>query len=239
MGKPLTAEDVAKNDPKKLEDDLVFANEKPSAAENDNAAVANGAGAASGGVPGVSLVGNVITWNNQDNKSPATKAPGVSTPNSQRPNDLRNAVYESPAMSMPGTPAVHLANFSPAPASYEGTAASILQQAATKAKASRLRDDERRQQREEGGEDAPIDLDEGDGSKSGLDKNFGFARNISTKYELESELGRGHFGHTVRAVGKKGEVKGLACAVKVIPKAGVSGNNRQCHLGFRVERMQP
>jgi serine/threonine protein kinase len=35
-------------------------------------------------------------------------------------------------------------------------------------------------------------------------------------------IGRGHFGHTFRAVIKKGDLKGQQVAVKVIPKAKVS-----------------
>ncbi|KAJ6294777.1 hypothetical protein OIU76_022789 [Salix suchowensis] len=53
----------------------------------------------------------------------------------------------------------------------------------------------------------------------GLDKSFGYPNNLAAKYELGKELGRGHFGHTCWAKGKKGEVKGQPVAVKIISKA--------------------
>lgn len=55
----------------------------------------------------------------------------------------------------------------------------------------------------------------------GLDKNFGYSKNFGAKYELGKEVGRGHFGHTCWAKGKKGDVKGVAVAVKIISKAKV------------------
>ncbi|KAL7094518.1 hypothetical protein ACP275_11G108400 [Erythranthe tilingii] len=53
---------------------------------------------------------------------------------------------------------------------------------------------------------------------NGLDKSFGFTKNLSSKYELGEEVGRGHFGYTCKAKFKKGELKGQDVAVKVIPK---------------------
>ncbi|KAL8467645.1 hypothetical protein ACS0TY_031045 [Phlomoides rotata] len=53
----------------------------------------------------------------------------------------------------------------------------------------------------------------------GLDKNFGFSKNFISHYELGEEVGRGHFGFTCSAKGKKGSLKGQDVAVKVIPKA--------------------
>ncbi|KMS96318.1 hypothetical protein BVRB_000320 [Beta vulgaris subsp. vulgaris] len=53
----------------------------------------------------------------------------------------------------------------------------------------------------------------------GLDKNFGYLKNFGVKYELGKEVGRGHFGHTCWAKGKKGDVKNVAVAVKIISKA--------------------
>ncbi|KZV27373.1 CDPK-related kinase 1 [Dorcoceras hygrometricum] len=53
----------------------------------------------------------------------------------------------------------------------------------------------------------------------GLDKNFGFLKNFNSHYELEDEVGRGHFGYTCAAKGKKGSMKGQDVAVKVIPKS--------------------
>ncbi|OVA14766.1 Protein kinase domain [Macleaya cordata] len=52
-----------------------------------------------------------------------------------------------------------------------------------------------------------------------LDKSFGYAKNFGAKYELGKEVGRGHFGHTCSAKGKKGELKGQQVAVKIISKA--------------------
>lgn len=54
---------------------------------------------------------------------------------------------------------------------------------------------------------------------SRLDKNFGYPKNFGAKYELGKEVGRGHFGHTCLAKGKKGELKGQSVAVKIISKA--------------------
>lgn len=51
-----------------------------------------------------------------------------------------------------------------------------------------------------------------------LDKNFGYNKNFGAKYELGKEIGRGHFGHTCHARGKKGELKDHALAVKIISK---------------------
>ncbi|XP_057785487.1 CDPK-related kinase 7-like [Salvia miltiorrhiza] len=53
----------------------------------------------------------------------------------------------------------------------------------------------------------------------GLDKNFGFCKNFTSHYTFGEELGRGHFGYTSAAVGKKGGLKGQDVAVKVIPKS--------------------
>jgi hypothetical protein len=54
-----------------------------------------------------------------------------------------------------------------------------------------------------------------------LDKNFGYPKNLAAKFELGKEVGRGHFGHTCWAKGKKGELKGQPVAVKIISKAKV------------------
>lgn len=64
--------------------------------------------------------------------------------------------------------------------------------------------------------------EEGEGPARGLDKSFGFSKNIGSKYELGEEVGRGHFGYTCVAKPKKGELKGQRVAVKVIPKKKVS-----------------
>eukprot|EP00250_Pteridium_aquilinum_P015260 c22480_g1_i1 orf=512-2287(+) len=52
-----------------------------------------------------------------------------------------------------------------------------------------------------------------------LDRSFGYAKNFTAKYELGKEVGRGHFGYTCAAQGKKGGLKGQSVAVKVISKA--------------------
>lgn len=54
-----------------------------------------------------------------------------------------------------------------------------------------------------------------------LDKNFGYNKNFGAKYELGKEIGRGHFGHTCHAKGKKGELKDHSLAVKIISKVKV------------------
>ncbi|XP_021909567.1 CDPK-related kinase 4 [Carica papaya] len=59
----------------------------------------------------------------------------------------------------------------------------------------------------------------GGGGERALDKNFGYTKNIGAKFELGKEVGRGHFGHTCWAKGKKGELKGQSVAVKIISKA--------------------
>uniref|UniRef100_A0A2N9IUX4 non-specific serine/threonine protein kinase n=1 Tax=Fagus sylvatica TaxID=28930 RepID=A0A2N9IUX4_FAGSY len=64
----------------------------------------------------------------------------------------------------------------------------------------------------------PIPEEGGEGER-GLDKTFGYAKNFGAKYELGKEVGRGHFGHTCWAKGKKGELKGHPVAVKIISKA--------------------
>ncbi|KAG7016799.1 CDPK-related kinase 4, partial [Cucurbita argyrosperma subsp. argyrosperma] len=52
-----------------------------------------------------------------------------------------------------------------------------------------------------------------------LDKSFGYSMNFGAKFELGKEVGRGHFGHTFWAKGKKGDLKGKPVAVKIISKS--------------------
>lgn len=52
-----------------------------------------------------------------------------------------------------------------------------------------------------------------------LDKSFGYNRNFGARYELGKEVGRGHFGHTCSARGRKGDLKDQLLAVKIISKA--------------------
>ncbi|KAL9245770.1 hypothetical protein vseg_019384 [Gypsophila vaccaria] len=59
----------------------------------------------------------------------------------------------------------------------------------------------------------------GPGPGEGLDKRFRFGKNFGERYEVGEEVGRGHFGYTCVALGKKGEVKGQRFAVKIIPKS--------------------
>ncbi|KAF1893488.1 hypothetical protein Lal_00001968 [Lupinus albus] len=58
----------------------------------------------------------------------------------------------------------------------------------------------------------------GEGERT-LDKSFGYGKNFGAKFELGKEVGRGHFGHTCWAKGKKGELKGQSVAVKIISKS--------------------
>ncbi|XP_030925935.1 CDPK-related kinase 1-like isoform X2 [Quercus lobata] len=62
-------------------------------------------------------------------------------------------------------------------------------------------------------------IPEGDECEIALDKNFGYSKQFVTHYELGEEVGRGHFGFTCSAKGKKGSLKGQDVAVKVIPKS--------------------
>ncbi|KAG8477520.1 hypothetical protein CXB51_030890 [Gossypium anomalum] len=67
--------------------------------------------------------------------------------------------------------------------------------------------------------EGPIPEDRGTEPEQALDKNFGYGKNFGAKYELGKEVGRGHFGHTCSARGKKGELKDQPVAVKIISKA--------------------
>ncbi|KAJ9186993.1 hypothetical protein P3X46_002495 [Hevea brasiliensis] len=64
----------------------------------------------------------------------------------------------------------------------------------------------------------PENAEGGEGERQ-LDKSFGYAKNFPVKFELGKEVGRGHFGHTCWAKGKRGELKGQPVAVKIISKA--------------------
>ncbi|XP_015063635.1 CDPK-related kinase 3 [Solanum pennellii] len=66
--------------------------------------------------------------------------------------------------------------------------------------------------------EGPIPEDDTPEPEQSLDKNFGYNKNFGAKFELGKEIGRGHFGHTCHAVGKKGELKDLPVAVKIISK---------------------
>ncbi|CAG7896733.1 unnamed protein product [Brassica rapa] len=58
-----------------------------------------------------------------------------------------------------------------------------------------------------------------EGEEVGLDKRFGFAKDLHSRVELGDEIGRGHFGYTCSAKFRKGELKGQVVAVKIIPKS--------------------
>ncbi|XP_059634428.1 CDPK-related kinase 3-like [Cornus florida] len=67
--------------------------------------------------------------------------------------------------------------------------------------------------------EGPIPEDGTMESDQSLDKNFGYNKNFGAKYELGKEVGRGHFGHTCYARGKKGELRDQPVAVKIISKS--------------------
>ncbi|KAA8533552.1 hypothetical protein F0562_031014 [Nyssa sinensis] len=67
--------------------------------------------------------------------------------------------------------------------------------------------------------EGPIPEDESGEGERQLDKSFGYPKNFAAKYELGKEVGRGHFGHTCWAKGKKGVLKNQPVAVKIISKA--------------------
>ncbi|KAH0882002.1 hypothetical protein HID58_058098 [Brassica napus] len=64
-----------------------------------------------------------------------------------------------------------------------------------------------------------VSIPEGEEFEIGLDKSFGFSKHFASHYEIDGEVGRGHFGYTCSAKGKKGSLKGQEVAVKVIPKS--------------------
>lgn len=66
-----------------------------------------------------------------------------------------------------------------------------------------------------------VTIPEGKEFEIGLDKSFGFSKHFGSHYEIDGEVGRGHFGYTCSAKGKKGSLKGQEVAVKVIPKSKV------------------
>lgn len=72
--------------------------------------------------------------------------------------------------------------------------------------------------------EGPIPEDRGVEPEQSLDKTFGYNKNLGAKYELGVEVGRGHFGHTCSARGKKGELKDQPVAVKIISKAKVQND---------------
>ena len=69
--------------------------------------------------------------------------------------------------------------------------------------------------------EGPIPEERGAEPEQALDKSFGYSKNFGAKFELGREVGRGHFGHTCSAKGKKGDLKDRPVAVKIISKAKV------------------
>uniref|UniRef100_A0A5B7A302 non-specific serine/threonine protein kinase n=1 Tax=Davidia involucrata TaxID=16924 RepID=A0A5B7A302_DAVIN len=67
--------------------------------------------------------------------------------------------------------------------------------------------------------EGPIPEDGATEPDQSLDKNFGYNKNFGAKYELGKEVGRGHFGHTCSARGRKGELRDQPVAVKIISKS--------------------
>ncbi|KAA8520787.1 hypothetical protein F0562_014941 [Nyssa sinensis] len=67
--------------------------------------------------------------------------------------------------------------------------------------------------------EGPIPEDGAAEPDQSLDKNFGYNKNFGAKYELGKEVGRGHFGHTCYAKGRKGELRDHPVAVKIISKS--------------------
>lgn len=70
-----------------------------------------------------------------------------------------------------------------------------------------------------GPREGPIPEEAAATAEQSLDKSFGYGKNFGAKFEIGKEVGRGHFGHTCYAKGKKGELKDQPVAVKIISKA--------------------
>ncbi|GKA62074.1 CDPK-related kinase 5-like protein [Tanacetum coccineum] len=58
-----------------------------------------------------------------------------------------------------------------------------------------------------------------------LNKSFWFLEHIRHKYEIEEEVGKGYFAHTCKGRCRKGELKGLQVAIKIISESHVSVPN--------------
>ncbi|KAF8398213.1 hypothetical protein HHK36_017139 [Tetracentron sinense] len=85
-------------------------------------------------------------------------------------------------------------------------------------------------------------IPEGNEDEVGLDKNFGFSKQLLAKYELGEEMGRGHFGYTCSAKAKKGELKGQDVAVKIVASLTldvllVYGMDCNVFLSMALERL--
>lgn len=73
-------------------------------------------------------------------------------------------------------------------------------------------------------------IQEGEEAAVDLDKSFGLSKKFASRFQVGEEVGRGHFGYTCSAIGKKGELKGQKVAVKIIPKSKV--RIFLCMLGY-------
>ncbi|KAH7415601.1 hypothetical protein KP509_14G053400 [Ceratopteris richardii] len=139
----------------------------------------------------------------KSSKSPYRASP-FSGASPFRPSPFRgSSPFKSPSPGNGGTPGRSIKRPFPPPSPAKHIQAALLKRHG-KAKAK---------------ESAPSTPSHTQDSDKSLEKTFGYSKNISVKYELGEEIGRGHFGHTCYAKVKKGELKGQSVAVKVINKA--------------------
>ncbi|KAJ0103121.1 hypothetical protein Patl1_05279 [Pistacia atlantica] len=142
----------------------------------------------------VSVVNNDSVTSVDQSKPPPTTADSTSFAASPFPSPLPAGVAPSPS---PGrTPGRKFKWPLPPPSPAKPIMSAIMKRRASKEK--------------------PVTAEEGERR---LDKNFGYGKNFGSKFELGKEVGRGHFGHTCWAKGKKGALKGQSLAVKIISKA--------------------
>ncbi|XP_056854803.1 CDPK-related kinase 1-like isoform X2 [Raphanus sativus] len=64
----------------------------------------------------------------------------------------------------------------------------------------------------------------------GLDKSFGFSKQFASHYEVDGEVGRGHFGYTCSAKGKEGSLKGQEVAVKMTTAIAIEDVSREVKI---------
>lgn len=147
---------------------------------------------------------NVPSVKNTPARSSAAASPWLSPYPHGSPSPLPAGVSPSPARSTPGRKFFRRPFPPPSPAKH--------------IKASLVRRFGQPKPPREGPipEDAtPTDSDH----QQSLDKNFGYNKNFGAKYDLGKEVGRGHFGHTCSARGRKGDLRDQPIAVKIISKA--------------------
>ncbi|XP_018472824.1 CDPK-related kinase 1 isoform X2 [Raphanus sativus] len=73
-------------------------------------------------------------------------------------------------------------------------------------------------------------IPEGKEFEVGLDKSFGFSKHFGSHYEVDGEVGRGHFGYTCSAKGKKGSLKGQEVAVKMTTAIAIEDVSREVKI---------